>query len=167
MDNSEGIPTDVVFTECPELPMQICRVRLVNGAGHTARSDQAVIDELHVQIFYRVRRPTQSAYIMCGIANPIGEDIIFTYDGDTEQFGNRHPGFFLAEFSLPRHVLTSGRYFLRSAVIDTNHGTMHYPGIAFPFLIEDTDSLLAHRRIAWPGVVRINPQWLTTVAEPD
>ena len=138
---------------------------MIDERGNTPNSDQAITGGFRIQIHYRVREPIQSAYVMCAIRNHQGVDVIWTYDGDTEQFGNRRAGYYLAEFSVSPDVLTTGRYFVRCAIVDTNVGTVHYPGIAFSFFVEDTDSLLAHRNISWPGMVRINPSWSTSTIE--
>jgi lipopolysaccharide transport system ATP-binding protein len=159
-DAAETI-TNAQFDLEPNLPMQIRQVQLLSNSRETVEVNQALEDEFYINIQYQVREPIQSAYIMCSITSETGEDVIWTYDGETEQFGNRRPGEFVSEYTIPRRMLTAGKYYLRCAIVDTNRGVIHYPGIAFAFTITDTVSLLAHRNIRWPATVGFNPTWRT------
>jgi len=152
------------FPAEPELPMQLCSVRLSDAEGHLLER-YPTNTALQVEIEYEVRDPVQSAYVMCTVTDQMGTDILWTYDGDSEQFGHRAVGRYKAAFALPPSLLTSGQYHVRCAIVDTNVGTLHFPGPAFRFIVQDFDSLLSHRNIPWPGVVRLNPPWTTTRLE--
>jgi lipopolysaccharide transport system ATP-binding protein len=160
--NTEG-STEATFFEETELPMQVDKVRLLNSEDKLFSSDQLIntSETLKVQIEYTVREPIASAYVMCTIKNQEEIIVLWTYDGDSSLFGNRKRGKFQAEFKIQPYMFPRGRYTINCAVIDLNKQVVHFPGDAFSFLIEDTDSLLAHRNINWPGLVRLNPDWVT------
>jgi lipopolysaccharide transport system ATP-binding protein len=149
------------FPEAPDAKMQIRAIEAVDSRGSVLAAEIESSHAFGVRIEYTVREPIESAYIMCAITDPTGLDVVWTYDGDSEHFGNRQTGTFQALVMMPAQLLVPGRYSLRAAVVDTNLGTVHYPGLGPSFMVTDTHSLLAHRGIPWPGVVRLNPEWRT------
>lgn len=155
--------TEAEFFEEDELPMQLEKVRMINSDGKLFSSEQMIntSQSLRVQIEYVVREPISSAYVMCTIKNQEELIVLWTYDGDSPLFGNRERGQFIAEFKVSPYMFPRGRYTINCAIVDLNKQVVHFPGDAFSFFIEDTDSLLAHRNVSWPGIVRINPEWET------
>ena len=164
--STEGA-TEAIFFDDEELPMQLEKVCMISTEGTLFSSDQMINTSqiLKIQIEYIVREPISSAYVMCTIKNQEEIIVLWTYDGDSTLFGNRKRGKFMAEFEIPSYMFPKGRYTVNCAVVDLNKQVVHFPGDAFSFLIEDTDSLLAHRNISWPGIVRLNPAWVTLQKE--
>lgn len=164
--SSSGLPSrGGVLTEPrpldPDLDMQIVRVAVTDESDAPVQEDQVVESGFKVWIEYAVHRPVSSAYVMCAVTDATGTDIIWTYDGDSPSFGNRYPGRFRAEIPIPAGLLVAGRYSVRTAIVDTNRGPIDRRGAGPSLIIADTASLLAHRGIRWPGVVRFNPSWST------
>jgi lipopolysaccharide transport system ATP-binding protein len=160
-DESAGQLTEVVLPELPNLPMQVQKVRLTDDRGELLYSGVPTESGLRISIFYEIRKPIQTAYVMCAITNSELVDVIWTYDGDSEAFGSRTKGTYAAELSLPKDTLVPGRYHVRCAIVDTNSGVVHYPGPLNSFVVADSRSLLAHRNIPWPGLTRMNLSWKT------
>jgi len=150
-----------VYAEDASLPMQIRRVAVLDSEAEVVAESSAIVGEWRVQIDYDVRTPAQTAYVMCAVSDPGGRDLLWTYDGDGPLFGNRVAGSFRAEFTVPKDMLTVGRYVIRTAIVDTYRGTVDYPAEKCTVHVEDLDSLLAHRGIKWPGMLRWNPPWRT------
>lgn len=152
---------DVSIPEQPDIEMQIDRVVVLNDSRKTISLEETLSKSFHVQIHYTIRKPINSAYVLCHFNNMMGQTVVWTYDGETELFGNRESGNYVAEFSIPERMLTTGRYTVHVAIVDTNRSIIHYPGALLEISIEDTTSLLAHRNIRWPGIVGYNPSWTT------
>ncbi len=150
-DTVERSRARVEFPSQPALPMQVVALEVVDDVDGATVGDIDVSAGFRVRLEYLVREPIDSAYLMCAVTDTSGVDIIWTYDGDGDAFGNRSKGRFLACFSLPGGTLVPGRYSVRAAVVDTNRGTIDYPGHGPSFFVSDTDSLLAHRGVRWPG----------------
>ena len=160
-DHAQGGAVSIrEFPDSPDLPMQLRRVSISDSEGRSLNV-YPTSTSLCVETVYEVREPVQSAYVMCAIVDQLGTDILWTYDAESEQFGNRRVGLFKTKVQLPPELLPSGRYHVRVVIVDTNVGVIHHPGSVVWFAVEDHDSLLAHRNIPWPGMTRLNPPWTT------
>ena len=150
------------YPEDDSLPMQVTRLAVCDEQGVPLETGMIETGSpLVIRLDYTVRRPVQSAYFMAAVTASGGGDLLWTYDGDTKEFGMRRPGRFVAEIPLPAYLLPAGRYRIRCAIVDTNKGPIMNPTESCGIHVEDTSSLLAHRNIQWPGVVRLNPKWQT------
>jgi lipopolysaccharide transport system ATP-binding protein len=142
-------------------PMQINTVRVLTGAGQVTQSEVPVRGAFRIEITYTVRGPVQSAYVLCAARNVEGIDALWTYDGDSPEFGHRRPGRFVATFGVPEGLLAAGTYSIRSAIVGGNGAVVDYPGPALAVEVAETDCLLTRRGIRWPAVIRVNPVWTT------
>lgn len=159
----EAVVTEVCYPENREISMHLNAVRMLNEADEIFPCLSAIetSQSLRVEIEYTVNKPKSSAYVMCTFQNQEGAYVLWTYDGDSPAFGNREKGKYKASFSVPSGLFTKGRYDVLCAIVDVTDQFTHFPGRAFSFLVEDTDSFLAYRNISWPGVIRTNPEWET------
>lgn len=145
------------------LSMQIDAVRLLDKNGDVISGgwEISTSQEIFVEIEYTIRKPINSAYILCSVKDEQEQKVLFTYDGDTKQFANRRKGHYQAKFRIQENLFNRGRYKFEFVIYDLNDQVVHRPGVAFMISINDNDSLLSKRNIDWPAMVRYNPHWET------
>ena len=153
-------PVQVEFPDSAA-PMQVTGVRVLAHTGQVAPGEIPVQGAFQIEITYMVRDPVQSAYVLCCVRNTAGVDALWTYDGDSPEFGHRRPGRFVATFEVPKGLLAAGVYWIHCAVVSENGAVVDYPGSAIAIEVAEIDCLLTRRGIRWPAVTRVNPVWTT------
>ncbi|MCD4751446.1 MAG: ABC transporter ATP-binding protein [Anaerolineaceae bacterium] len=162
-ETNDGDITKKEYIEDLTLPMQITSVSMKGTNGVLLNSSQVLSSNtpFTVDIEYIVRKPLPNSVITFSVRNNDDITVFWTYDGDTECFGNREPGKFKASFTIPEFLFSPGQYTANATVWVLAQGKVHGTGKAFSFNIQDFDSLLSSKNGKWPGIVRIHPKWKT------
>jgi lipopolysaccharide transport system ATP-binding protein len=142
-------------------PMQVTGMRILTRTGQVALEEIPVEGTLRIEITYTVREPVQSAYVLCCFRNAVGVDVLWTYDGDSSEFGHRRAGRFVAAFEVPEGLLAAGVYWVHCAIVGGNGAVVDSPGSPIAVEVAEIDCLLTRRGIRWPAVTRANPVWST------
>ncbi len=153
-------PLDVEFAPSTA-PMHITRLRVLDRTGDVAQSEVPLRGPFIVEIAYTVLEPLQSAYVLFRLVNSAGVEILWTYDGDSPEFGHRKPGRFVATAEVPAQVLAAGVYTVHCAVVGEQGVVVDHPKPVLSMEVAEVDCLLARRGVRWPAATRVNPEWTT------